>query len=350
MPEPERAMRMSEVSTPAELREFMTEPTPALVQSMAALEGDLIVLGAGGKIGPDLIETVVRADSEAGADRRVMAASRFSDPSVRERLMGLEIEVFAGDLSDRAFLHSLPAAPNVVYMAGVKFGTSHDYRLAFHMNCILPYLVGERFAEARIVVFSSSNPYPAVPFGGPGPTEDAAPQPRGIYGWTILAREAAFATTALASSAQTLCYFRLAYAQHLAYGVLADIARTVWDGQPVSLAVPSVNLISQRDAIDAALRAIGHCRNPAFVLNCAGPATPVRRIVERLAEIMGRDAAFAGSEGQRTMVCDDSLCASMFGPYRDGVEEMIEAAAGWVMAGGESWGKPTMFGSATPDY
>jgi hypothetical protein len=343
-------MRMSEVRTAEQLREFMAEPAPALVEFMAALDGGVVVLGAGGKVGPDLVETIVRADSEAGVGRRVTAASRFSDARVRQRLAALPIELRAGDLGDREFLSSLPAAPNVIYMAGVKFGTSRDHRLAFHVNCIVPYLVGDRFARSRIVVFSSTNPYPAVPFGAPGAAEDVAPDPAGVYGWTVLAREAAFATTALANPGQALCCLRLAYAQHLAYGVLVDIARMVSDGEPVCLAVPSVNLISQRDAIDVAIRALGHCASPAFLLNCAGPVVPVRTIAERMAEVMGADAVFAGSEGERTMVADDSLCVSLFGPYRDGVDEMIEGAARWVMAGGESWGRPTMFGKATRDY
>ncbi len=343
-------MRLADVETTAQLQDFMTTPTDALVSFMAGLEGDLIVLGAGGKMGPDLLETVVRADEQAGGGRRVMAASRFSDPAARQRLTDLGVELLVGDLTERPFLDSLPAAPNVVYMAGVKFGTASDHRLAFHMNCIVPYLVGERFGDSRIVVFSSANPYPTVAFGAPGCTEDAAPEPGGIYGWSILAREAAFATTTLAGPAQTLCFYRLAYAQHLAYGVLVDMARMVWEGEPVSLAVPAVNVISQRDAIDVAVRALGHCASPALALNCSGPIVPVRGIVERLAAVMGKQAAFAGTEGERVMVADDALCVRMFGPYRDGVDEMTEAAARWAMRGGESWGKPTMFGKATREY
>jgi hypothetical protein len=345
-------MRMNEVATEQQLREFMATPTDGLVEFARGLEGDFVALGVGGKVGPELVETLVRADRLAGVHRTVHAASRFSDPSdgAERALRGLGVVIHKGDLSDRAFLDGLPDAPNIVYMAGVKFGSSRDWRLTFHMNCIMPYLVGERFGRSRIVAYSSGNPYPHSAAGSAGPAEDAPLAPHGVYAWSIVAREAAFQTTAARSPGQEVCLFRLQYAQHLAYGVLIDLARMVQAGEPVSLAMPAVNLVSQRDAIDVSLRALGLCANPPSVLNCAGPALRVREVVEKLAACLGRQPRFAEGEGETAALCDDALAVRTFGPYRDAPEEMIEAAARWVAAGGAYWGKPTLFGRVRHEY
>jgi len=339
-------MRLKDVRTSRELRDFMTTPTEALVEFLSGLEGDVLVLGAAGKMGPELVETVVRADRLAGTVRRVHAASRFSAPSggVLDRFGELAVEVHQGDMTERSFLAGLPSAPNVVFMAGFKFGSSGDWRRAFHLNCIMPYLVGERFPEARIVVFSSGNPYPPSPPGEGGSTEQAELRPQGVYGWSIVARESAFATTAARAAGQRLAFFRLMYAQHLAYGVLVDLATMVRDGEPISLATPAVNLVSQRDAIDVALRALGHCRREPFVLNCAGPIIGVRDIAERLGRHMGKPPVVLEDEGDVATLADDTLCTRLLGPYRDAPDEMIEGVAAWVAAGGESWAKPTLFG------
>ena len=345
-------MRITEVQTDEQLREFMTTPTDGMVEFARRLEGDFMVLGVGGKMGSELVQTLVRADRQAGVRRTVHAASRFSDPSddAEPVLRAMGVVIHKGDLSDRAFLRSLPYAPSIVYMAGIKFGSSRDWRLTFHMNCIMPYLVGERFSRARIVAYSSGNPYPQSPLDSTGPTEDGALAPQGVYGWSIVARESAFATAAERAPGQTLCFFRLMYAQHLAYGVLVDLARMVWAGEPVSLAMPAVNLVSQRDAIDVSLRALGLCGRPPVVLNCAGPAVMVREIVEKLAAHMDKQPLFADREGETAALCDDGLAVRSFGPYRDTADEMIEAAARWAMRGGENWGKPTLFGRVRREY
>jgi hypothetical protein len=293
---------------------------------------------------------VVQADRLAGAGRRLAAADQAYEDSVKARLLGLGVGLHVGNLTERQFLQSLPDAPHIVYMAGTKFGTSKDWRKTFHLNCILPYLVGERYPEASIVVFSSGNPYPHTPPGQGGCRENCELAPQGVYGWSIVAREGAFSTTAMKSQAQKLCFFRLMYAQHLAYGVLVDLARMVWSDEAVSLEMPAVNLISQRDAVDVAIRALGRCASPGYILNCAGPITRVRDIVVKTAEHMGKEPRFAGTEASRALVANDDLCRKTFGGYRDGVEEMIQAAADWVMRGGETWGKPTMFGKVGGSY
>jgi len=345
-------MKMYEVATDEELRDFMTTPTDGLVEFARQLEGDFMALGVGGKMGSELVETLVRADRRAGVRRTIHAASRFSDPtdSTEQTLLDMGVVIHKGDLSDRSFLATLPDVPNIVYMAGVKFGSSRDWRLTFHMNCIMPYLVGERFGGSRIVAYSSGNPYPHSPVGSAGPTERDELAPQGVYGWSIVARESAFQTTAARSPRQAVCLFRLEYAQHLAYGVLVDLARMVWAGEPVSLAMPAVNLVSQRDAIDVSLRALGLCDNPPSVLNCAGPAVRVRDVVEKLAAHMGREPLLAGPEGETAALCNDELAVRTFGPYRDTPDEMMRAVARWVMGGGTYWGKPTLFGRVRHEY
>jgi len=309
-----------------------------------------MVLGGGGKVGPELTETIVRADREAGTRRTVYVADLFPDPRGVEPLDELGCRVIKGDLTDRGFLASLPDVPHVIFMVGLKFGSSKDWRAAFHINAILPYLAGERFTKSNIVAFTSANPYPHTPIeqGGSKETDELAPQ--GVYGWGIVAREGAFATTQLRNPGQKVAFYRLAYAQHLCYGVLVDLARMIKDGETISLAMPAVNLLSQRDAIDAAIRLLSKCANPAFALNVAGPGVRVRDVCEKLGRHIRRKPVFASDEGKTALLANDQLCRRLFGEYRDGVDEMIEAAAKWVMASGEYWQKPTLFGRVRHDY
>ena len=345
-------MKLSEVANGEQLRDFMSQPSEALVEFMGGLQGDVLVLGASGKMGPELVEMIVRADRQAGTKRRVIGASTFSGESqeARRRFAELGVDTCRGDLADTGFLKSLPDAPYVIYMAGVKFGSSGDWRKTFHLNCIMPYLVGERFSRSSIVVFSSGNPYPDSDPGRGGCRETDALEPHGVYGWAIVAREGAFETTAMKSERQKLCFFRLFYAQHLAYGVLLDLARMVWSGEGISLTVPAVNLVSQRDANDVAIRALGHCTNTPFVLNVAGPIAYVRDIAQKFGQIMGKAPVILDKETETTSLGNDDRCVSIFGPHRDAVDEMIAAVANWVMRGGEDWGKPTLFGKVNHQY
>lgn len=345
-------MRFADVHDSEDLHALMTEPTGGLMAASRLIEGPVMILGGSGKMGPELAGMLARADRRAGVERRMMVASTFSDPKsdARDRLAQAGAETFRGDLSDRAFLEALPDAPNVVYMAGFKFGSERDRRRAFHMNAIMPYLVAERYAGSAVVVFSSGNPYPHSPFERGGVGEDTPLAPQGVYGWCVVARESAFETMALRSHEMRLCMYRLMYAQHLAYGVLVDLASLVRSNTPISLAVPAVNLISQRDANDVALRALAACENPALVLNVAGPVVGVRDICRRMDEVMGRAVRFVDDEAAEALLADDQQCVSRFGPYRDAPEEMIDAAAQWVMRGGQTWHKPTLFGRADHRY
>ena len=343
-------MNFTNVQNDADVWELMTEPTPVLVDVVRTFSEDVLVLGGSGKMGKELIGMLQMADREAGFERRISVASTFSNPSDLKDLSDLGVDCLQGDLSSPAFLASLPDAPNVFYMMGFKFGSSKDWRRAFHLNSIVPYQVGDRYRNSRIVVFSSGNPYPHSRIDGKGCAEDAELDPMGVYGWSIVARESSFATTAMMSSAQKLTLFRLMYAQHFCYGVLADLADLVKRNMPVSLAMPAVNLVSQRDANHAALCALRYCDNPAWLLNVAGPVYPVRRIVEDLASVMNTKPVFADEESETALLADDSLCLKTIGPYRDSYEDMLTGIAKWVSGNGTNWNKPTYFGSVQHKY
>lgn len=343
-------MHITEVETAAEARAFMTAPTPELVECVDRLDGDFLVLGAGGKMGPDLVETLIRALRQSEREPRVAAASRFSDPDVKRRLQDCGADIYAGDLRDRSFLDELPDCKNVVFMPGLKFGSSADWVESFHQNSILPYLVGERYADSRIVVFSSGNPYPHTPVDAGGSTEKDDLEPQGIYGWTVVSRECSFRVTADRHDEQAICLYRLFYSQHLFYGVLVDLARMVKHGERISLAMPAVNLISQRDAIDVALRSLEYCDNPPLVLNVAGEAVRVRHIAERFGDIIGCSPHLVGPEPDEALLGNDERCRQEFGDYRDTPDEMIQAVGQWVKEGKKTWDEPTLFGRVDHRY
>ena len=346
-------MRLTEVSTTEELTEFMTEPSEGLVEMMGRLSGDLMVLGGSGKMGPELVEMIVRADRAAGRTRRVLVPALFPGErgaQVAARFRSLGVEVWDGDLTQEAFLKSLPQTENLIYMVGFKFGTAEDPGRTIQMNCVLPAQVGMAFPESRIVVFSSGNPYDYTPLEYGGSREEDEFVPHGLYGWSIVGREMAFRATASGNRRQRIALYRLMYAQHLCYGVIVDLAKMILSGETISLAMPYVNLLSQRDANDRAIRALEIAANPPRPLNVSGPAVSVRWLAEQLGEHLGRAPRLADDEGTVARLANDDFCVQRFGPYRDSVDEMIAAAARWVARGGEDWNLPTMFGNLQSQY
>jgi len=343
-----------DVKTPTELREFMSEPTDGLVEMMSKLDGDIMVIGGDGKVGPELVQTLVKADQKAGTTgRKIMVSGLFITDyakHAREHFEQWGCECYAGDLSNDDELAELPVTKNMVYMLGFKFGSSGDPGKAILLNAIVPAKVAIKFGDSRIVNFSSGNPYPHTDPALGGATEDTALNPVGIYGYSIIARETAFNTSASGHSAQRITHYRLMYAQHLGYGVLVDLARMIKTGEPISLEMPYVNLISQRDAIDRSLRGFDVAGNPSTILNVAGPVTPVEEICQKLGGYLSAEPKFVGQKADTALIANDAFCVKQFGPYRDGVDEMIEAAAKWVAQDGEYWNLPTMFGKADHRY
>lgn len=343
-----------DVQDPHQLRDFMTEPTDGLVALMGQLSGDIVIVGGDGKVGPELVETLVKADQRAGIkDRKIVVSGLFITEYAqksRERFESWGCECYAGDLSEPERLAELPEAENLIFMLGFKFGSSGDPGKAILLNAIVPAQVAVKYSDAAIVNFSSGNPYPHTDPALGGATEQTELDPQGIYGYSIVARETAFNTSASGHKDQNVTHYRLMYAQHLGYGVLVDLARMIHTGEKISLEMPYVNLISQRDAIDRALRGFEIAGNPPTILNVAGPVVSVEEICNTLAGYLEKEPIFVGEKADTSLIANDDFCVSTFGPYRDGVEEMIEAAAKWVKSDGEYWNLPTMFGKADHRY
>jgi nucleoside-diphosphate-sugar epimerase len=330
-------------NTVAELEERLSRPEDADVAAAAQLEGDLVVLGAGGKMGPSLARLAHRAAEQAGIRRRVMAVSRFSTPGVAEALQDAGVETVACDLLDPTALASLPDTPNVVFMAGQKFGTVDDPTTTWTLNAVLPGMVLQRFPTSRTVVFSSGNVYPLAPVSGAGSVETDPLGPIGEYAESVVARERV--VTFLAEVQQTpLTILRLNYAVELRYGVLRDLADRIWQGAPVDLTMGYLNVIWQRDANAIALRSLAHCGVPPLTLNATGPEKlSVRGLAEQLGEQLSREPVFTGEEASTALLSDAARCQKLFGPPTLSVDTLIHWVAEWVREGKASLGLPTHF-------
>ncbi len=340
---------IKDLKTEGEIEDFMTEPTPGLIELSKKLKGSVIALGATGKMGMEMTEMLLRADTAAGVKRRLGVASGFSNPENEKKLNSLGVETFKGDLSNEEFVASLPEAENVFFMAGFKFGSSGDYTKAYQMNIIMPYICGTKYRNSRIMVFSSGNFYPHTLVGLEGPAEDSKVDPQGIYGWTLLGREQAFKIIAQKHGTKS-CYYRLAYAQHFKYGVVVDICKAVMASDEFKITFPCVNLISQRDANDAALKCLSLCENPPRPINVSGPAVPVKEIVERVAKVMNKKIKITDSAEKSALLLSDNFAEKAFGPYRDGTNDIVDAIAAYISKGGKDWNKPTGFTSVNHKY
>jgi nucleoside-diphosphate-sugar epimerase len=334
---------MTAIRTEAELEERLSRPSAADVEFMRELEGDLLILGVAGKMGPSLARRARRAADEAGVRKRIVGVARFSNPRVREELEAAGVETICADLLDEEQLQALPELPNVIYMAARKFGTTGNEYLTWALNTYLPGRVAERFRRSRIVAFSSGNVYPLVPIAHGGPTEATPPDPVGEYAQSVLGRERMFEYFS-ARYGTPVTLLRLNYAIDLRYGVLVDIALKVYQRQPVNLAMGQVNVIWQGDANSVALRAFRLCQSPPAVLNVTGPETvSVRSLAWKFARRFGVEPIFEGTEAPTALLSDASLCHRLFGYPEVTLEQMIEWVAEWIRAGGVLWNKPTHF-------
>jgi nucleoside-diphosphate-sugar epimerase len=338
---------MPSPSTEAELEELLSRPTPGVLDTLRRNPGDLLVLGAGGKMGPSLAVMARRALDQIGSKAKVIAASRFSEAGLRQRLEQAGVETRQLDLLDAGQLATLPEAPNLIFMAGQKFGTQGNPAITWAMNASLPTLVSRRFPGARTVVFSTGNVYPLTPAGGPGPDESHPVGPIGEYAMSCLARERVFQYAALSRDTPVLI-FRLNYAVELRYGVLVDTATRILLDQPVPLAMGQVNLIWQGDANARAIQCLDHTASPAAVLNVTGPERlSIRSIAERFGQILGKRPRFEGTEAADALLSDARRSVELFGPPTIPVTTVIQWTADWLRQGGRLLGKPTHFEERT---
>lgn len=331
------------IQTQAELEERLSRPAEADISAMRALDGDLMVLGAGGKMGPSLVRLARRACQQAGIRKRIIAVSRFNEKSLAADLAAEGIEILPCDLLEAQQLAMLPEIPNIVFMAARKFGTTGSAHLTWAMNTFLPGMVAERFRYARIVAFSTGNVYPLLPVNQGGATEETPVAPVGEYAQSALGRERMFEYGSHRWGT-AVAILRLNYAIDLRYGVLLDIARAVYEKRPVNLRMGMVNVIWQGDANRACLRAFAHCESPPIVFNLTGPETiSVRSLALEFARRFHTEPQWDGEESQTALLSVASKAHRLFGYPSVTLQELIDWTAHWVQAGGALLGKPTHF-------
>ncbi len=327
------------------LEELLATPTRALIEDMKNIDGDIMVLGAGGKMGPSLCRLIRNAATKAGVSKEVIAISRFSDKSVLETLEKQDIRAISCDLLDVKGIQKLPDVENIIYMAGKKFGSEDDISSTWAINAAVPALVSHRFKGANMVVFSSGNIYPMVDTnkGAKGSTEDTQPSPIGEYAMSCLARERIFEYAAQHFGTKVLTY-RLNYAVDLRYGVIYDIAQRIQNRQPISLAAPYFNCIWQGSANEWAIRSLLHTASPASILNITGPETvSVKYTAERLGQLLNIGPIYEEYEGTSALLNDASKALGLFGAPQFAFEQLLEMQADWLLQGGRGLGKPTHF-------
>jgi nucleoside-diphosphate-sugar epimerase len=335
----------------AALEDFMTAPSQALVDDLARVPGDILVLGVGGKMGP----TLARMARRAAPGKRVIGVARFSDASLPAALREAGVEPVACDLLERAALArlraSLPDATNVVFMAGHKFGASGNASLTWAMNAAVPWRVAEAFRDCRIVSFSTACVYPFVDVTGPGAPETmAAAPPPGDYAWSCVGRERMFEHGSRTWGTPGRMV-RLSYAIDLRYGVLRDVADAVFQGRPLDVTMGHADVIWQGDANEQALRLLAHCTAPATPINVTGPShTSIRWLAGEFGRRFGRAPVLAGAEAPTAWLIDTAQAQRLFGAPRVPLAAMIDWTADWVARGGASLGKPTHFETRDGKY
>ncbi len=346
-------MNRIDASAPAtidELEAELSRPTDALVRAMGELEGDILILGVGGKMGPTLARMARRASAAAQVQRRIIGVSRFSENGLAERLNGWDIETIRCDLLDRAALAQLPSAENLVFMAGMKFGASENPALTWAMNCLLPAQVAERFAESRIVAFSSGNVYGMTSTAGQGSIETDPPAPIGEYAATVLGRERMFEFCSRRWQTPTVL-LRLNYAVELRYGVLVDLANRILAEAPIDVSMSMANVIWQAEANALALQSLRVAECPPRVLNIAGSDFfRIRDVSERLGRLLDKAPRFVGTEADEAFLSNAEVSYEMFESPSVSLDQMIRWTADWVARGGADLGKPTHFESRDGNY
>ena len=321
----------------------MLQPSDDLVTDIARLEGDILILGVGGKMGPALARLAKKAVDKAGVTKKIIGVSRFSEPGLQDELNQFGIETISADLLEEDQLQALPDAKNVLYLAGTKFGTTGKESFTWAMNSYLPGRVAQKYKNSRIVVFSTGNVYPLTPVSQGGAIEDRLPEPVGEYAQSCLGRERLFQYYATKNNTPVLIY-RLNYANDVSYGVLMDIAKAVDQWKPIDLRMGNVNVIWQGDANEMALRALHHGEVPAKLLNITGPETAsVRWIAKEFGKRFNKTPLFENEENATALLSNAAESFRLFGYPKISLINMIEVLAGWVQQGGKTINKPTHF-------
>lgn len=325
------------------LYQKLLEPSSALVSEISRLEGDILILGVGGKMGPALAKLAKQAIDVAGVNKKVIGVARFSEKGLKEELQQAGIKTYSADLMEDDQLQALPDAKNVLYLAGMKFGTTGKESLTWAMNTYLPGRVAERYKHSNIVAFSTGNVYPFVATDSGGAAEQVTPEPIGEYAQSCLGRERIFQYFTVKNNTPSLIY-RLNYANDVTYGVLLDIAKSVHEGRPIDLRMGHVNIIWQGDANEMAIRSLHHCSVPSKILNIAGPETAsVRALAKSFGSLFKKEPVFVREEQNTALLNNASESYRLFGPPQVPLSQMIELISRWVLEGGKILNKPTHF-------
>ena len=332
-----------DLRTVAELEAKLAEPSEQLIADLSAVDGDILILGVGGKMGPSLARLAANAVREGGLNKKIIGVSRFSNAEARQELEEGGITTISCDLLNDAELQQLPDAANVIYMAGNKFGTTGREYFTWAMNAYLPGRVAEKYKNSNIVAFSSGNVYPFSPVGSGGVNESVSPEPLGEYAQSCLGRERVFEYFSHLNGTPMTIY-RLNYAIDMRYGVLLELAKSINEGRSIDLTMGHANVIWQGDANEMALRCLKHCSTPPAIMNITGPETmSIRWAAGELAKRMGKEAQFTGTESDTALLNNASKSHQLFGYPKVSLLQMIDWTAEWVTAGGSTWDKPTHF-------
>jgi nucleoside-diphosphate-sugar epimerase len=321
------------------LEETLSEPIEATKKIVAGLSGDIVILGAGGKMGPTLAMMLKKASD----NKRIYAVSRFSDRAVRSRIEQAQIETIEADLLDESHYGKLPDVENVFYLAGMKFGSTGNQPLTWAMNCYMPALVARHYKHSRIVAYSTGNVYPLVETTGGGATEETTPEPIGEYAQSCLGRERMFEYfSQIYKTPVTLV--RLNYANEPRYGIIVDLTVRILNDEPIDVTMGAVNLIWQRDANDYIIRSITLAKSPPAVLNVTGQEMiPIRNLAEQIGKVLGKKPKLVSQEAPSALLSNASYALSKFGPPQTTLEQMIAMIARWVAAGKKTLNKPTKY-------
>lgn len=336
-------MHTTPPTSEAELDELLSQPTPGVVATLSKVDGDIVILGGGGKVGPTMARMARRALDEAGSTSNVISVSRWSDKAAAATLRSHGIETVAADLGNPDSWANLPDAGAVMYLLGHKFGSTANPSITWWINAVVPGFCASRYRGVPTVAYSTGNVYPLRPTNAGGATEVDPIGPVGMYAQSCAAREQAFAQAAERWGTPTTIY-RLNYACELRYGVIADIAQTIAAGQPVDVTMPAVNVIWQRDSNAWSWQALSLASTPAEIINGTGPETlSTRYIAEQLAREAGWDLEITGEEADTALLSNAAKCHALFGYPSVAPATIIEWVAAWVSGGGRALGKPTKF-------
>ncbi|MEN8116695.1 MAG: NAD(P)-dependent oxidoreductase [Bacteroidota bacterium] len=334
---------MEFIKDEAQLEEMLSQPSKEVIEMMKTLDGDFMLLGIAGKIGPSLARMIKRACKEAGVEKKIYGVSRFSDETQKVQLEQEGFIIIKGDLLDGDFIKTLPKVKNVIFLAGMKFGSEDNLSLTWAMNSYLPALVAEYFTDSRIVAFSTGCVYELMPVGSGGSKETDIPLPVGEYAQSCLGRERMFEFGSK-KYGNDVALIRLNYAVEPRYGVLVDVAKKVWNNEPVDLTMGFFNFIWQGEANGMTIRALSVGSSPAKILNVTGEDTiSVKYIAAEFAKHFGKEVTFTGEEAKTALLSNASESFQLFGKPKVSVDQMIRWTAHWMMKGGRDLGKPTHF-------